>query len=288
MQKQFYCLHMPFALDELQRAYIEYQKFKQRNPPPHHERYIFPFFAGSYFTYRKIDVLRITQVAQAISDDPKYVDVGCGYGDFLNRVRQFLINAIGIEKETAIFYIVGKPRPDYIYHGAIEWFEEQKFDMAFVGWMDNGVDFRQFVARSARCVLTTFDSGGQCGLNGECEYDQFGFKRIAWWKTPSWIDVNTELMNRYYTPSLEADEGTKQKLSMFRTAHNLWCLYARPELSQKISSALKGWLTKEKQVFAMENFDFETILDECGFYYMKHLPATLSKDIGLWEVVLDD
>ena len=246
------------------------------------------FFAGSYFTYRKIDVLRITQIAKAISDDPKYVDVGCGYGDFLNKVREYLINAIGIEKETAIFYILGKPRPDYIYHGAIEWFNEQKFDMAFVGWMDHGVDFRQLVARSAKCVLATFDSGGQCGLNGECEYDEFGFKRIAWWKTPSWIDVNTELMNRYYTPSLEADEGTKQKLSALRTAHNLWYLYARPELSEKISSALKGWLTREQQVFAMENFDFETVLDECGFYYMKHLPASLSKGNRLWEVVLDD
>ena len=181
-----------------------------------------------------------------------------------------------------------KPRPDYIYHSAIEWFEDQKFDMAFVGWMDHGVDFRQFVARSAKCVLTTFDSGGQCGLNGECEYDQFGFKRIAWWKTPSWIDVNTELMNRYYTPSLKADEGTKHKLSMLRTAHNLWYLYARPELSQKITSAFKGWLTTEQQVFAMENYDFETILDECGFYYMKDLPVTLSKDNRLWEVVLND
>ncbi|MFL6318150.1 MAG: hypothetical protein ACJ73C_15635, partial [Nitrososphaeraceae archaeon] len=62
---------MPFRLDDLQQAHIEFQKFKQRNPPPHHERYIFPFFAGSYFTYRKIDVFRIVEVAKAISNEPK-------------------------------------------------------------------------------------------------------------------------------------------------------------------------------------------------------------------------
>src|SRR5919198_816117 len=204
----------PFDIQDLIKARISLEQFRKYSVSRHHERYSFPFLLGTYFAYRKIDVLRLVSISKAISDDPKYVDVGCGYGDFLDKVREFLANAIGIEKETAIFYILGKPRPDYIYHGAIEWLEKQKFDMAFVGWMDHGVDFRKFVARSAKCVLTTFDSGGQCGLNGECEYDQFGFKRIAWWKTPSWIDVNTELMNRYYTTSLEADDGTKHKLSM--------------------------------------------------------------------------
>jgi hypothetical protein len=279
---------MPFRFDELQQAHLEFQKFKQTNPSRHHDRYIFPFFAGSYFAYRKIDVLRVVSIAKAISNEPKYIDVGCGYGDFLNRVREFLVNAIGIEKETAIFYLVGKLRPDYIYPSAIEWLQGRTFDLAFVGWMDHGVDFRESVARSAKCVITTFDSGGQCGISGECEYEQFGLKRIAWWKTPSWIDVNTELMNKYYTPSLETDEMSKQKLSTLRTAQNLWCLYTRPEVSDQISGALKQWLTREGQVYAMEKFDFESILDECGFYYMKHLPSVLFEDKRLWEIVFDD
>jgi hypothetical protein len=279
---------MPFRFDELQQAHLEFQKFKQTNPSRHHDRYIFPFFAGSYFAYRKIDVLRVVSIAKAISNEPKYIDVGCGYGDFLNKVREFLVNAIGIEKETAIFYLVGKLRPDYIYPSAIEWLQGRTFDLAFVGWMDHGVDFRESVARSAKCVITTFDSGGQCGISGECEYEQFGLKRIAWWKTPSWIDVNTELMNKYYTPSLETDEMSKQKLSTLRTAQNLWCLYTRPEVSDQISGALKQWLTREGQVYAMEKFDFESILDECGFYYMKHLPSVLFEDKRLWEIVFDD
>jgi hypothetical protein len=279
---------MPFAPDEIRQAHVEYLRFKQRNPPLYHERYIFPFFAGSYFTYRKIDVLRVIQISKAISDEPKYVDVGCGYGDFLKKVREFLPDAIGIEKETSIFYLLGKTRPHYIYPYAIEWFEGKRFDMAYVGWMDHGVDFRRSVANSSKCVLTTFDSGGQCGVNGECEYDEFGLHRIAWWKTPSWIDVNTELMNMYYTPSLKIDEPTKRKLSTLRTAHNLWYLYAKPEFSEKIIDALKRWLIREEQVFAVEKFDFESVLDECGFYYMEHLPTTASKDKRLWELVIDD
>jgi SAM-dependent methyltransferase len=279
---------MPFTFDELQKAHREFKKFNYRNRHRDHERFIFPFFAGTYFTYRKIDVFRIVQLALAISDDPKYVDVGCGYGDFLNKVREFLGNAIGIEKETAIFYLLEIQRPDFIYPTAIEWLEGKTFDIAFVGWMDHGVDFREFVADSVKCVVTTFDSGGQCGIDGGCDYDEFGLKGLAWWKTPSWIDVNTELMNKYYTKSLRTDEMSKDCLSKLRTAQNLWYLYARPEVSDQVTSALKRWLRREEQVFAVEKFDFESILDECGFHYMKHLPTMLPEEKRLWEVVFED
>jgi SAM-dependent methyltransferase len=278
---------MPFKEEELKKAYLIYQQFKDHDPLSYHERYIFPFFAGSYFAYRKIDVLRIVEIARSISNKPNYVDVGCGYGDFLNKIREFIPNAIGIEKEISIFYIFQKPRPEYIYSTAIEWYETKTFDVAFVGWMDPGVDFREFVARTAKCIITTFDSGGQCGVNGSCEYDEFGFKRMAWWRTPSWIDVNNELMNRFYTPALTTDEKKKQELSKIRTAHNFWYIYTRPEILDKANIALKSWLHKEEQVFATERFGFESVLDECGFHYMEELPAILSKDKRLWEVMFD-
>jgi SAM-dependent methyltransferase len=281
---------MPFKVDELQKAYLAYQQFKARNPLPYHERYIFPFFAGSYFAYRKIDVMRIAQVAKSISDKPNYVDIGCGYGDFLTKIREFLPTAVGIEKDGAIFYILQKPRPDYIYSSAIEWFfETRTFDVAFVGWMEPGVDFRQFVARSAKCIITTFDAGGQCGINGGCEYDQYGFEKIAWWRTPSWIDVNTELMNKFYTPSSIIDENKKQELAKIRTAHNFWYLYARPEITDEVVASLNSWLEKEEEeeLFSKVKFDFESILDECGFHYKEELPAILSKDKKLWEVRFD-
>ncbi|HZC21611.1 MAG TPA: hypothetical protein VE223_08200, partial [Nitrososphaeraceae archaeon] len=102
---------MPFREEELKKAYLIYRQFKDNNPLPYHERYIFPFFAGSYFAYRKIDVLRIVEIARSISNKPTYVDVGCGYGDFLKKIREFIPDAIGIEKEISIFYIFQKPRP---------------------------------------------------------------------------------------------------------------------------------------------------------------------------------
>ncbi|HJU35597.1 MAG TPA: hypothetical protein VJ695_10780 [Nitrososphaera sp.] len=272
---------MPFAIDELRNAYKSYRQFLDCKPLPHHVRYIFPFFRGSYFAYRKIDIFRTIAIAKAISDNPSYIDIGCGYGDFLNKVRQLLPNAKGLEKDGSIFYAFQILKPDYISLMPAEDLSEP-VDVAFVGWMEPGQDFRRFVAKCASCVITTFDTGGQCGLNCACEYEEFGFQRIAWWRTPSWIDVNTELMNRYYAPSL--DYRKKEQLAKLRTAHNFWHIYAKPELTDKIKSALQWWLEKGEN--PNDRFDFESILDECGFHYMEDLPG-LANNRKVWEVKFD-
>jgi SAM-dependent methyltransferase len=279
---------MAFTTQELQKAYVAYQKFRSINPPPHHERYIFPFFAGSYFSYRKIDIMRIAAISNSLSDNPSYIDVGCGYGDFLKKIREFIPNAIGIEKNRSIFYSLQIAKPDYIYSIAVEELDKKSFDVAFVGWMEPGVDFRRYVASFARCIITTFDSGGQCGVSGGCEYEEFGLEKIAWWRTPSWIDVNTELMNRFYTPALTENNGKKkEELAAFRTAHNLWHVYARHDTADKVISALKLQLVREEQLFMRERFEFEKLLDECGFHYKEELPLLLSKEKRLWKVSFD-
>jgi hypothetical protein len=282
---------MPFRTDDLQTAYLAYRQFNNHNPPAHHERYIFPFFAGSYFTYRKVDVMRVIAIANSISPDPNYIDIGCGYGDFLSKIRQFIPDAMGLEEDTSIFYVFQKLKPDYIYSeaAAAEWFGKRSFDVSFVGWMEPGIDFRKAVSQFSKCIITTFDAGGQCGINGGCEYDEFGFQKIAWWRTPSWIDVNCELMNRFYTSSLRTKKSKKEELTKLRTAHNLWYVYTRPEISHKVRVALKCWLKKEEHegLYAKHRFDFEAVLDECGFHYMETLAALLSKGNQLWEVRFD-
>lgn len=277
---------MPFKMEELQKAYIAYKQFKGHNPQPYHERYIFPFFAGSYFTYRKVDVMRVVTISKSISNKPKFIDIGCGYGDFLGKIREFIPDAIGLEQDRGIFYAFQRPIPDFIYPTPIESFEKKMFDVAFVGWMEPGVDFRKYVAGSTHCIITTFDSGGQCGINGSCEYDEFGFEKIASWRTPSWIDVNSELMNKFYTRSLLYDENKKQQLAKLRTAHNFWYVYTRPQISSKIIADLKEWLKKEESV-GLGTYDFESLLDECGFHYKESLPMLISKDNRLWEVTFD-
>ena len=272
---------MPFAIHELHNAYRAYRRFLNCKPPLYHARYIFPFFEGSYFAYRKVDVLRTVEIAKAICTNPSYVDIGCGYGDFLDKVRQILPNARGIEKDASIFYAFQISKPDYISLTCAEELSGS-VDVAFVGWMEPGQDFRRFVAKCANCVITTFDTGGQCGINCACEYEEFGFHRVAWWRTPSWIDVNGELMNRYYSPSL--DSTKKEQLVKLRTAHNFWYVYAKPEFTTKIKSGLQWWLKKLED--PNDRFDFESILDECGFHYMEELPG-LAKDRKLWEVKFD-
>ncbi len=278
---------MPFELNDLHAAYLQYRKFVPHDRNPYHERYIFPFFAGSYFAYRKVDVVRLINISKSISSIPTYVDVGCGYGDFLEKIREYLPNAIGIEKEGNIFYAFGRPRPRYIYTTAIEWLENEPIDLAFVGWMEPGVDIRKHVARLAKCVVTTFDEGGQCGINGGCEYEEYGYKRIAWWITPSWIDVNTELMNRYYTPSSIMSERNKHDLAQLRAAHNFWYVYAQPRIADVVAAGLKSCTTRENELYSDRRFEFESVLDECGFHYMEELPSISRKGRRLWEVIFD-
>lgn len=270
-------LGVPFKLGDLRQAYSAYQEFLAKRPPAHHARYIFPFFAGSYFAYRKVDVRRTVAVATAVNENPVYLDVGCGFGDFLARVREYLPQATGIEKEAGIFEFAKKP--DYVKVAAAE--QCPAADAAFVGWMEPGVDFRAHVAEAAKCVITTFDAGGQCGINGGCEYDEFGFEQIAWWRTPSWIDVNAELMNKYYTPSLTAEK--KEALARLRSAHNFWYVYASPDVAERARAGLKAHLAIES---AKERYDFESVLDECGFGYMEELSA-LTNAKKLWEVMFD-
>jgi SAM-dependent methyltransferase len=278
---------VPFKLDELRQAGMAYRQFLDQKPPAHHARYIFPFFAGSYFSYRKVDVLRVASVAKAASSnsssggEPSYLDVGCGYGDFLAKIREYIPSAAGIEKEGGIFYALqhraGEAKPDYVEVGAVELLSKP-VDVAFVGWMEPGQDFRRHVARIARCVVTTFDAGGQCGINGGCEYDEFGYEQVARWRTPSWIDVNAELMNRYYTPALSGPE--KLRLAKLRSAHNLWYVYARPEIAGRVRAGLEAHLAREDPA---DRYDFEQVLDEVGFGYMEELPTLVSAR-RLWEV----
>jgi hypothetical protein len=275
---------MPFKLKELQKAHEAYRQFVAKDPPAHHARYIFPFFTGSYFSYRKVDVLRVVAIARAAKqnsdDNLSYLDVGCGYGDFLKRIREYLSGAEGLEKEGGIFYALGIEKPSYIEIAPIE-SVSRKIDLAFVGWMEPGTDFRKQVAKIAKCIITTFDAGGQCGINGACEYDEFGFEKIAWWRTPSWIDVNAELMNRYYTPSLSKEK--KRQLAALRSAHNFWYVYARPELVDRAKTALMSHIAKED---TKERYDFEDVLDECGFEYKEEL-TTVRNARRLWEVIFD-
>ena len=277
---------MPFEIDDLYQAYLKYNEFRKNNPPSFHDRFIFPFLAGSYFAYRKIDVMRVVAVAKSISSQPRYLDVGCGYGDFLQKVREFIPNAIGIENDN-IFYNFNMIKPDYIYFQDASLNIDDEFDVIFVGWMDPGIDFRKNVTKYTNCIITTFDVGGQCGINGQCDYEEYGFDRVAWWITPSWIDVNYELMNKYYT---SINHDIKKDLLKLRSAHNIWCIYARNEISNTVSEGLKSWIgLEDKLSLNNERFDFESVLDDCGFKFCEETSTSTSTSKGkiLWKVLFD-
>ena len=273
-----------YSTRKLFEAYNELKKFRNFSVSPLHERFIFPYICGTYFGYRKVDVLRIVSIAKSISAKPKYLDVGCGYGDFLEKIREFIPDASGIEKDGGIFYEFNRVKPDYIQIKDVSLDLNEKYDVIFVGWMDPGVDFRKAVARSTNCIITNFDAGGQCGINGGCEYEEFGFERIAWWRTPSWIDVNYQIMNNYYTPL--ANEIRKE-LFKLRSAHTMWYVYAKKDLSSIIHDTLRSQIKKESELFLeVDKYDFEGVMDECGFHYNEELPFLTLKR-ALWKVYFD-
>ena len=264
---------MPFNLEDLCKARQALSQFGANAVSLHHERYSFPLFKGSYFAYRKVDVLRVVAIAKTISSNPRYLDVGCGYGDFLKRVRRFLPSAEGIEKDAWIFYGLGIIKPDYISIADAQWIDK-KYDLIFVGWMEPGQDFRDPVARSTDVIVTTLDQG----ISLAAEFDGHGFQRVAWWRTPSWEDVNTEIMNRYYT---KMPDSRRTELAMMRGAHNLWYVYAKPQKVRIVKEALERQVEKESP--SDHRYNFESVLDECGYGYLQKLenPTTLEP---MWQI----
>ncbi|MGN6346285.1 MAG: hypothetical protein ACTHME_01145, partial [Candidatus Nitrosocosmicus sp.] len=68
---------MTFSISDVINAQQELTKYRSNIRNKSHERFIFPFLCGSYFTYRKIDVIRIFEISKTLSKDPTYLDVGC-------------------------------------------------------------------------------------------------------------------------------------------------------------------------------------------------------------------
>jgi hypothetical protein len=273
---------MPYKTADLLKAMMSLKQFKTYTMSPHHERYSFPFFSGTYFTYRKIDVLRLISISKAVTKNgnPRYLDVGCGNGDFLSKIREFIPNAVGIDNDAKIFYYYKRVKPDYIKIADARWGIDHQFDIIFVGWMEPGLDFRDAVAAKTDVIVTTLDQG----ISLAAEFEGNGFERIAKWRTPSWEDVNIEIMNHYYT---KMSNKNYLFLSKLRGAHNLWYVYSsKPSKSEAIKSILIQRLEDEKK-YVCQRYNFEDVLDECGFKYLEqlqNLTSYVERKERLWDI----
>ena len=259
-------------MEEMQKAWSALAQFRARAVSPHHERYSFPFLTGSYFVYRKIDVMRVAAIARSVSSEPTYLDVGCGYGDFLRHVREIIPKAEGLEIDGSMFYGLGIAKPDHVRISDAHWID-RKYDVIFVGWMEPGQDFRDPISRNTDVIITTLDQG----LSLAAEFDGHGFDRVASWRTPSWEDINTEIMNRYYTSMPQEKQA---QLAHLRGAHNLWYVYANPARRDSVANALRKQIENEQPSDA---YDFEGLLDECGYRYLEKLDNPMAPE-PLWQV----
>ena len=256
----------------MQKGWAALAQFREHAISPHHERYSFPFLRGSYFVYRKIDVMRIAAITKSVAENPTYLDVGCGYGDFLSKVRELIPKAEGLEVDESMFYGLGIAKPDHIRIGDARWIDK-KYDVIFVGWMEPGQDYRDSISRNTDVIVTTLDQG----ISLAAEFDGHGFERVASWRTPSWEDVNTEIMNKYYTAM---PQEKRNDLARLRGAHNLWYVYARPDRHNAVANALRKQTEIENPA---DKYDFESVLDECGFGYLEKMGNSASQS-PLWQV----
>jgi hypothetical protein len=278
---------MSYNFENLKNALYQLNRFRSYSKSNHHERYLFPYLCGTYFTYRKVDVLRIKAISDSISnkskENIKYLEVGCGNGDFLEKVREYIPNAKGIEHNIDLFYLfysIGRIKPEYIEIDDVRYGIDDFYDIIFVGWMDPGQDFRKIIANRTDIIITTLDAG----LSLAAEYEGYGFKKIASWITPSWEDVNIEITNHFYS---SLDSKSLEFLSNLRGAHNFWYVYSKNNIkSNYIINRLKKQIVLEAiSINQNMQYDFENVLDECGFSFHQCIKNNnINSKIKLWKI----
>jgi hypothetical protein len=269
---------LPYSEEQFLGAMRSLSDFRSRSISPYHERFSFPLFSGTFFVYRKIDVNRVVRIAETIAQTPSYMDVGCGLGEFLMKIRDYIPDAMGMEIDPRIFYYSGMTVPPYMKIWDPKWGLSRDFDIIFVGWMEPGTDFRDEISKHTQVIITTLDQG----LSLAAEYEAHGFELIAWWRSPSWEDVNIEIMNRHYT---KISDKVLERLASLRGAHNLWYIYSRnKDISERIRRTLAS-IAKEERAGLNETYNYEVVLDECGFGFHQEL-STLGNcsDARLWKI----
>jgi SAM-dependent methyltransferase len=278
---------MSYNFENLKNALNQLNRFRSYSLSKHHERYFFPYLCGSYFSYRKVDILRIKTIAEIVSNKTrqhiKYLEVGCGNGDFLERIREYIPNAKGIENNIDLFYLfysIGKKQPDYIEIADARYGIDDFYDIIFVGWMDPGQDFRKNIADKTDIIITTLDAG----LSLAAEYEGYGFKKIVKWITPSWEDVNIEINNHFYS---NLDSKSLHFLSTLRGAHNFWYIYSKDNIKKDlIIDGLKRQIVLEETNTEKKiQYEFEKVLDECGFSFYQCIENhDINSKIKLWKM----
>ena len=245
-------------MSELRNNHMKKVLLRFREPRKH----------GSMFVYRHIDVLRVVAIAKAIADEPRVVDAGCGNCDFLDKLRVYLPNAIGIDNKPKF---TDKP---YVLQRDIRRLRKRRYDLAFIGWMELGVDFRKAITRIAPVNIMVWERGGACGIEGECDFDEFGLVKIASWRTPAWMDINIRLMVDRMRHTLAIDNFA---------VGSIWDVWAEPEIAFNVQVKFMHYLNHEDGQ-TIEPYDFEEHIDKAGYRIGLPIDDWFGGKFWLWEV----
>jgi SAM-dependent methyltransferase len=207
------------------------------------------WFKGTYFVYRHIDLIRVIAMAKAATANgrPSIVDVGCSNGNWTKRFLPHAgeVSIVGVDADRKF------PATSWRRQTRVEEMNGERFDLAFVGWMDVDCDYRQAVSDLSGVIVTTFDDGGSCGVDGKVNYEEFGFVHVARWYTPAWynccMDLGSELTAKY---------GFSHS--------NCWDVYARPGKAERVQAALKQCYDNEWKWQFLHPYEHEEWLDTVG------------------------
>lgn len=129
---------------------------------------------------RAADVARVAAACRAAG--PRIVDVGAGTGLLARLLADegVPVRAIDPAPPERRYSEVARASAEDLREGA---------DVAIVSWMEAGKDYRDAVAKAARCVVNAYDVEGGCGVLGAVDFAPFGFGVAASWRAPSFEDA---------------------------------------------------------------------------------------------------
>ena len=58
-------------------------------------------------------------------------------------------------------------------------------------------------------------------------------------------------------------------------------------ISDEVVAGLRSCVANENKLSSKERFDFESVLDQCGFHYKENLLSPSDQTKPLWEVIFD-
>lgn len=228
------------------------------------------------------EIAAVVELASLYSDKPvTAVDVGSGYGLWTALLAAEGVQTAGIERDIERVQWArehfGSAKATYhnasIGAVAKEW---SGCSLALVSWCPPGMDWRSEMTTLAPQLLWEIGMPGGVGTCVPAPY-----RRVAQWRTPSWVDVLNAFLASWHAGRAE---GNVRWLPEGNTINTVFVRQERLTAAVKIAWARRWQAAWKATGQAPEGYPWETEYAALGL-----LPATPTvTGARLWEIELFD